>query len=138
MTTDESSRKLPATLIPGDCIGPEIVKSAVDILEALGSPFEWDIQQGGLAAIEESHDPLPQSTLDSIRRTRLALKGPLTTPVGGGFRSINVRLRGRISAAGRPPTTSRKASSVGSSSRQQARIEKEERRICLNPTSNCC
>src|SRR5271163_1942149 len=89
----KTSRKLPATLIPGDGIGPEIVKSAVDILEALGSPFEWDIQQGGLAAIEASHDPLPQATLDSIRRTRLALKGPLTTPVGGGFRSINVRLR---------------------------------------------
>src|SRR3954465_1716671 len=89
----QSKRKRPATLIPGDGIGPEIVKSAVDILEALGSPFEWDIQQGGLAAIEESGDPLPQATLDSIRRTRLALKGPLTTPVGGGFRSINVRLR---------------------------------------------
>jgi isocitrate/isopropylmalate dehydrogenase len=93
MTADEISGKLPATLIPGDGIGPEIVKSAVDILEALGSPFEWEIRQGGLAAIKESHDPLPQTTLDSIRRTRLALKGPLTTPVGGGFRSINVRLR---------------------------------------------
>lgn len=78
----QSKTKRPATLIPGDGIGPEIVKSAVDILEALGSPFEWDIQQGGLAAIEESRDPLPQATLDSIRRTRLALKGPLTTPVG--------------------------------------------------------
>jgi len=89
----QSKAKLPATLIPGDGIGPEIVKSAVDILDALGSPFEWDIRQGGLAAIDESHDPLPQATLDSIRRTRLALKGPLTTPVGGGFRSINVRLR---------------------------------------------
>src|SRR4051812_48299973 len=89
----QSKTKLAATLIPGDGIGPEIVKSAVDILEALGSPFEWDIQQGGLAAIEESRDPLPQATLDSIRRTRLALKGPLTTPVGGGFRSVNVRLR---------------------------------------------
>ena len=93
MTTDKPLQKLPATLIPGDGIGPEIVKSAVEILEALGSPFEWDVRQGGLAAIEESHDPLPQATLDSIRRTRLALKGPLTTPVGGGFRSINVRLR---------------------------------------------
>jgi isocitrate dehydrogenase (NAD+) len=93
MATDRISAKLPATLIPGDGIGPEIVKSAVDILEALGSPFDWDIRQGGLAAIEESRDPLPQATLDSIRRTRLALKGPLTTPVGGGFRSINVRLR---------------------------------------------
>jgi len=89
----QSKAKLPATLIPGDGIGPEIVKSAVDILDALGSPFEWDVRQGGLAAIEESRDPLPQATLDSIRRTRLALKGPLTTPVGGGFRSINVRLR---------------------------------------------
>ena len=93
MITNKLTGKLPATLIPGDGIGPEIVNSAVDILEALGSPFEWDIRQGGLAAIEESHDPLPQATLDSIRRTRLALKGPLTTPVGGGFRSINVRLR---------------------------------------------
>src|SRR6184192_393227 len=89
----QSKTKLPAALIPGDGIGPEIVKSAVDILEALGSPFEWDVQQGGLAAIEESRDPLPQTTLDSIRRTRLALKGPLTTPVGGGFRSVNVALR---------------------------------------------
>src|SRR5207344_1899936 len=89
----QSKTKLPATLIPGDGIGPEIVKSAVDILEALGSPFEWDVRQGGLAAIEERHDPLPQATLDSIRRTKLALKGPLTTPVGGGFRSVNVRLR---------------------------------------------
>ena len=76
MTTDKPLQKLPATLIPGDGIGPEIVKSAVDILEVLGSPFEWDTRQGGLAAIEESHDPLPQATLDSIRRTRLALKGP--------------------------------------------------------------
>jgi isocitrate dehydrogenase (NAD+) len=89
----KTAGKLPATLIPGDGIGPEIMKSAVDILEALGSPFEWETRQGGLAAIEESHDPLPRATLDSIRRTRLALKGPLTTPVGGGFRSINVRLR---------------------------------------------
>src|SRR5881398_3692857 len=93
MTTAKPLQRRPATLIPGDGIGPEIVKSAVDILDALGSPFEWDVRQGGLAAIEESHDPLPQATLDSIRRTRLALKGPLTTPVGGGFRSINVRLR---------------------------------------------
>src|SRR5258708_28780830 len=88
----QSSTKLPATLIPGDGIGPEIVKSAVDILEALGSPFEWDVQQGGLAAIEESRDPLPQTTLDSIRRTRLALNVPLTTPICCVFRSINLPL----------------------------------------------
>ena len=59
----------------------------------LGAPFTWDTQQGGLAAITDGGDPLPQALLDSIRRTRLALKGPLTTPVGGGFRSVNVRLR---------------------------------------------
>ncbi|MDE1941652.1 MAG: NAD-dependent isocitrate dehydrogenase [Betaproteobacteria bacterium] len=84
---------VPATLIPGDGIGPEIVKSVVTILEALGAPFAWEVQKAGMAAVAESLDPLPEATLDSIRRTGLALKGPLTTPVGGGFRSINVRLR---------------------------------------------
>ena len=84
---------IPATLIPGDGIGPEITESVVSALDALGAPFAWDIQQGGLAGIEAHGDPLPRATLDSIRRTGLALKGPLTTPVGGGFRSINVRLR---------------------------------------------
>src|SRR6478736_2640524 len=85
--------KIPATLIPGDGIGPEIVNAVVSVLDAVGSPFEWDRQYGGLAGIERGGDPLPKETLDSIRRTRLALKGPLTTPVGGGFRSVNVRLR---------------------------------------------
>ena len=84
---------IQATLIPGDGIGPEIVEAVVTVLDAMGSPFAWDIQQGGLAAIENGGDPLPAATLDSIRRTKLALKGPLTTPVGGGFRSVNVRLR---------------------------------------------
>ena len=84
---------LPATLIPGDGIGPEIVDAVVDVLDALGAPFQWDVQQGGLAGIAAGGDPLPQATLDSIHRTKLALKGPLTTPVGGGFRSVNVRLR---------------------------------------------
>ncbi len=84
---------IPATLIPGDGIGPEVTEAVVQVLDALGAPFAWDVQQGGLAAIEASGDPLPHATLESIRRTRLALKGPLTTPVGGGFRSVNVRLR---------------------------------------------
>ena len=84
---------IEATRIPGDGIGPEITRAVVAVLEALGSPFAWDTQQGGLAGIEAHGDPLPGVTLDSIRRTRLALKGPLTTPVGGGFRSVNVRLR---------------------------------------------
>ena len=83
----------PATLIPGDGIGPEIVAATLSVLDALGAPFAWEVQQAGMAAVEASGDPLPRATLDSIRRTGLALKGPLTTPVGGGFRSINVRLR---------------------------------------------
>lgn len=86
-------RKIPATLIPGDGIGPEITEAVTRILDAVGSPFEWDVQQGGMAGIGNGGDPLPKSTLDSIKRTKLALKGPLTTPVGGGFRSVNVRLR---------------------------------------------
>jgi isocitrate dehydrogenase (NAD+) len=65
----------------------------VKILEKLGAPFAWVLQQGGNAAVAKVGDPLPPPLLDSIRRTRLALKGPLTTPVGGGFRSVNVRLR---------------------------------------------
>jgi len=86
-------QSIPATLIPGDGIGPEITTPVVEILEALGKPFAWEVQQGGMAAVEESGDPLPSELLDSIRRSRLALKGPLATPVGGGFRSVNVRLR---------------------------------------------
>ena len=88
-----SSKKIPATLIPGDGIGPEIMDAVLAVLDAVKAPFEWDRQAGGLAGIEASGDPLPIATLDSIRRTRLALKGPLTTPVGGGFRSVNVRMR---------------------------------------------
>ena len=83
----------PATLIPGDGIGPEIVEATVAVLDALGAPFAWETELAGMSAVEDSGDALPQRTLDSIRRTGLALKGPLTTPVGGGFRSINVRLR---------------------------------------------
>ncbi len=88
-----TQQSLPATLISGDGIGPEISAAVVEILDALGKPFAWDVQQGGMAAVERTGDPLPPALLDSIRRTRLALKGPLTTPVAGGFRSVNVRLR---------------------------------------------
>lgn len=86
-------QKIPATLIPGDGIGPEIVNATLKVLDALGASFEWDEQLAGVAAEQACGDPLPQATLESIRRTKLALKGPLTTPVGSGFRSINVRLR---------------------------------------------
>src|SRR5690242_12101397 len=93
MAHQATQARIDATLIPGDGIGPEIVEAVVAVLDAMGAPFTWDVQQGGLAAIQDGGDPLPAATLDSIRRTRLALKGPLTTPVGGGFRSVNVRLR---------------------------------------------
>ncbi|MBS0530066.1 MAG: isocitrate/isopropylmalate dehydrogenase family protein [Proteobacteria bacterium] len=88
-----SASRIPATLIPGDGIGPEITEAATSVLDALGKPFEWDVQQGGMAGIQNGGDPLPPSLIESVRRTKLALKGPLTTPVGGGFRSVNVRLR---------------------------------------------
>ncbi|MDZ4258894.1 MAG: isocitrate/isopropylmalate family dehydrogenase [Gemmatimonadales bacterium] len=81
------------TLIPGDGIGPEITDATVQVLEATGLDFVWDRQLGGMTAVAATGEPLPEETLASIRRTRLALKGPLTTPVGGGFRSVNVALR---------------------------------------------
>jgi isocitrate dehydrogenase (NAD+) len=87
------SNKIPATLIPGDGIGPEIMDAVIQVLDALGAPFDWDRQPAGMAGIAAGGDPLPTATLDSIRRTKLALKGPLSTPIGGGFRSVNVRLR---------------------------------------------
>jgi isocitrate dehydrogenase (NAD+) len=87
------SMRIPATLIPGDGIGPEIVDATLAALEALEAPFDWDRQIAGLGGVKLAGDPLPQATLDSIRRTRLALKGPLETPSGGGYRSSNVRLR---------------------------------------------
>src|SRR3984885_12153785 len=85
--------RIEATLIPGDGVGPEIVAATQFVLDAMGAPFAWEVRQGGLEAIKAGQDPLPADTPASIRRTRLALKGPLTTPVGGGFRSVNVRLR---------------------------------------------
>jgi isocitrate dehydrogenase (NAD+) len=93
MATSSAQQSVPATLIPGDGIGPEISAAVVEILDALGKPFAWETQEGGMSAAQKSGDPLPAALLDSIRRTKLALKGPLTTPVGGGFRSVNVRLR---------------------------------------------
>jgi isocitrate dehydrogenase (NAD+) len=86
-------QSIPATLIPGDGIGPEIIDATVAALDALGAPFEWDTRVAGLEGVKTAGDPLPPGTIDSIRRTRLALKGPLETPSGGGYRSSNVRLR---------------------------------------------
>jgi isocitrate dehydrogenase (NAD+) len=88
---------IPCTLIPGDGIGPEITEATLRVLDALratgGVAFEWDRQIAGMAAVHAMDDPLPDETLASITRTRLALKGPLETPSGGGYRSVNVALR---------------------------------------------
>jgi len=81
------------TLIPGDGIGPAITEATVHVLDAAGAPIEWDRQVAGMAGVELYGDPLPQETLESIEEHRVALKGPLTTPIGSGFRSINVALR---------------------------------------------
>jgi isocitrate dehydrogenase (NAD+) len=81
------------TLIPGDGIGPEITGAVVRILEKAGAELQWDEQIAGETALKQVGDPLPKATLDSIRKTCIALKGPLTTPSGTGFRSINVALR---------------------------------------------
>lgn len=87
------STPISATLIPGDGIGPEIVDATLAAFDALGARFNWDRQVAGLEGVKLAGDPLPAATLDSIRKTRLALKGPLETPSGGGYRSSNVRLR---------------------------------------------
>ena len=81
------------TLIPGDGIGPEIAAAAKTVLEATGLGFEWDEQTAGEATLAAEGTPLPDRVIESIRRTRVALKGPITTPVGVGFRSVNVALR---------------------------------------------
>jgi isocitrate dehydrogenase (NAD+) len=81
------------TLIPGDGIGPEISDATVRVLAAAGADIEWDTQPGGMAAVSAVGNPMPDETLASIGRTGLALKGPLETPVGGGYRSVNVALR---------------------------------------------
>jgi isocitrate dehydrogenase (NAD+) len=81
------------TLIPGDGVGPEITDATVRVLEATGVQFDWDVRQAGENVMAEYGTPLPAHVLDSIRQNRIALKGPITTPVGTGFRSVNVALR---------------------------------------------
>ena len=80
-------------LIPGDGIGPEVTAAACEIVAAAGVPIRWVVAPAGADCVAEYGDPLPDSTLDAVRRHRVALKGPCTTPVGKGFRSINVRMR---------------------------------------------
>ena len=81
------------TFIPGDGTGPEIAEATQRVLEATGVEFEWDFQDAGIDVYEQEGNPLPARTLDSIRRNKIAIKGPTTTPVGSGHRSINVALR---------------------------------------------
>jgi len=81
------------TLIPGDGIGPELAEATRRVLEATRIAFEWDVQQAGEATIASEGTPLPERVLESIRRNGVAIKGPITTPVGSGFRSVNVGLR---------------------------------------------
>lgn len=92
------------TLIPGDGIGPEVSTAARRVVEAAGVAVDWDVQEAGAAVIEREGTPLPERVLDSIRESRTALKGPITTPVGTGFRSVNVALRQELDlfAAVRP------------------------------------
>ena len=86
-----SKRKI--TVIPGDGIGPSIIESAIQILTHAGCDFDYDYADAGLVALEKHGELLPQATLDLIEKNKVSLKGPLTTPVGGGFTSINVSLR---------------------------------------------
>jgi isocitrate dehydrogenase (NAD+) len=92
------------TLIPGDGIGPEVSAAAVSVVEATGVEIQWDVQDAGAAVAEREGTPLPARVLESVRRSRTALKGPITTPVGTGFRSVNVALRQELGlfAAVRP------------------------------------
>ena len=91
-----STTKTTITLIPGDGIGPEVAAATVRVLEAAGAELAWEPQIVGKEALQRFGDPLPSEVLDSIRRNRVALKGPVTTEVGGGFQSINVQLRQKL------------------------------------------
>ncbi len=84
------------TLIPGDGIGPEVTQAAVRVLEATGVKFEWETYEAGAEAFEKYREYIPKELIQSIERTRVGLKGPVTTPIGGGFASINVELRRRF------------------------------------------
>jgi isocitrate dehydrogenase (NAD+) len=81
------------TLVPGDGTGPELTEATRRVLEATGVEFDWDVKEAGVDVMESAGTPLPDDTLESIRANRVALKGPITTPIGTGFRSVNVALR---------------------------------------------
>jgi len=84
------------TLIPGDGTGPEITEATRRVIEATGAPIEWEIKEAGVDVMDRYGTPLPDEVLESIRRNKVALKGPITTPIGTGFRSVNVALRKQL------------------------------------------
>lgn len=90
---EETSMSYKVTLIPGDGSGPEVIAAAKKVVEATGIAIEWEQAEAGAAMIEKYGTPLPEETIESIRRNGVALKGPVTTPVGTGFRSVNVAMR---------------------------------------------
>ena len=81
------------TLIPGDGIGPETSAAMQEVVAASGAAIEWEVVPAGASCMEEYGVPLPESTIEAVRRNKVAIKGPVTTPVGTGFRSVNVALR---------------------------------------------
>src|SRR3954464_9325678 len=81
------------TLIPGDGTGPELTEATRRVLEATGVEFDWDVREAGVDVMETEGTPLPEATLASVKANKVALKGPITTPIGKGFRSVNVALR---------------------------------------------
>ena len=87
---------IKVTLIPGDGIGPEVSKATQDVITASGAPIEWEVVEAGAACIAEYGTPLPEHVVETIRRNKVALKGPVTTPVGKGFRSVNVAMRQQL------------------------------------------
>ncbi|MCG8419301.1 MAG: isocitrate/isopropylmalate family dehydrogenase [Proteobacteria bacterium] len=93
MSDIAENNRIPVSLIPGDGIGPEITEATQRVVEAAGGNVEWQTVPAGMSALDTDRDPLPPKTIDSITQNQLALKGPLATPAGGGFRSINVALR---------------------------------------------
>jgi isocitrate dehydrogenase (NAD+) len=90
---EETGMPYRVTLIPGDGVGPELSEATRRVLEATGVEFDWDVQEAGADVMEKYGTPLPDHVLDSIRANKVAIKGPITTPVGTGFRSVNVALR---------------------------------------------
>src|SRR5262245_33165852 len=81
------------TLLPGDGIGPEVADAARRVMEATGVGFKWDVQDVGEAAIAKGGNPMPDAAINSLLKNKVGLKGPITTPIGTGFRSVNVGLR---------------------------------------------